>query len=268
MKALIFSILCLTVLQTQTFAQAGITVSPGKLYYKIAPGNTGTQKITVSNPNNRELQIGISLSDWDYDSLGNNNTYNAGTLKTSCSDWIKVLPGSYFTLQPNEKRDLDIVFTVPPGAETEVPVHTAMLFLTQLNPGDVLAKDGTSIRVSVRMGIKLYHSFTQEEKRGIEIVNFKDVAAVNSQTPDFLELQLNNTGKIWLESKIKWEILNTQTGEKEKLNDQSVYSLPGDSRLVRLQLPANLKKGKYSATAIINYGNKDELKIAELEFMH
>ena len=32
-------------------AQAGMTVSPGKLYFKLAPGGAGTQKIVVSNPN-------------------------------------------------------------------------------------------------------------------------------------------------------------------------------------------------------------------------
>jgi len=69
-------------------AQAGMTVSPGKLYYKLAPGGTGTQKIVVSNPNNKDLEIGVSLNDWDYDSLGNNQTYDAGTLKTSASEWI------------------------------------------------------------------------------------------------------------------------------------------------------------------------------------
>jgi hypothetical protein len=35
---------------------------------------------------------------------------------------------------------------------------------------------------------------------------------------------------------------------------------------MREALPKDLKKGKYTATAVINYGNKDELKVVELEF--
>ena len=242
-----------------------MTVSPGKLYYKLSAGASATQKIIVSNPNNKELEIGVSVSDWGYDSLGNNLTYDAGTLETSCADWVQVMPGSYFTLQPNEKRELNVVFTVPANANKDIPVHNAMIFLTQLNPGDAKAANGTSIKVTVRMGIKIYHSFSQTEERDIDIVNLKDFTD-NGNTPGYLELELKNTGKSWLEGKIKWELLNTQTGEKRKLDDQDIFSLPGDTRLVRQALPKDLKKGKYTATAVINYGNKDELKVVELEF--
>ena len=270
MKKLICIVLTLVLFSPnkELWAQAGMTVSPGKLYYKLPPGASATQKIVVSNPNNKELEIGVSMNDWDYDTLGNNQTYDAGTLKSSGAAWVQVMPGSYFTLQPNEKRELDIIFTVPGDANTSIPVHTAMLFLTQLNPGDAKAADGTSIKVSVRMGVKIYHAFSQIEEKDIEVVNFTDIlpALEDKTTGGFLELSLQNTGKMWLEGKVKWEILNTQTGNKTKLEDQDIFSLPGDKRIVRQALPANISKGKYTATAIINYGNKDELKLVELEF--
>ncbi|NCI50413.1 hypothetical protein GWC95_10805 [Sediminibacterium roseum] len=264
-KLLLIASLLFTTLCSKGFAQAGMTVSPGKMYFKQGAGSSATQRIVVSNPNDKELEIGVSISDWNYDSLGNNLTYDAGTLNTSCADWVQVMPGSYFTLQPREKRELNVVFNVPANADQSVPVHNAMIFLTQLNPGDAKAGDGTAIKVTVRMGVKLYHSFSQTEERDIEVLNLKDVADTG-QNPGFLELTLKNTGKAWLEGKIKWELLNTQTGEKRKLEDQDVFSLPGDLRIVRAALPADLKKGKYTATAVINYGNKDELKVVELEF--
>jgi len=266
-KSIFFFAVCLLLpaFSMQLSAQAGMTVSPGKLYYKLPAGSSATQKIIVSNPNEKELEVGVSVSDWNYDSLGNNQTFDAGTLATSCADWLQVMPGSYFTLQPHEKRELNVVFTVPANANKEIPVHNAMLFLTQLNPGDARAANGTSLKVTVRMGIKLYHSFTQVEERDIDIVNLKDVTDTG-HNPGFLELMLKNTGKLWLEGKIKWELLNTQTGEKKKLEEQDIFSLPGDLRIIRQNLPADLKKGKYTATAVINYGNKDELKLVELEF--
>lgn len=270
MKRIVLSIFCIAMLglNQNLMAQAGMTVSPGKLYFKLAAGANSTQKIVVSNPNNKDLEVGISMNDWEYDSLGNNQTYDAGTLKTSAAEWVKVLPGSYFTLRPGEKRTLDVVFSVPADANTDIPVHTAMLFLTQLNPGDGRAADGTSIKVSVRMGIKVYHSFSQSDIRDIEVLNFTDVLPQKGDetSSGFLELKLSNTGKQWLEGKVKWEILNTQTGEKKKLAEQEIYSLPGDQRIVRQLLPPNLAKGTYTATAIINYGDKDELKLVELEF--
>ena len=246
-------------------AQAGMTVSPGKLYYKLLPGAGTTQKIVVSNPNDKELEISVSVNDWNYDSVGNTQTFDAGTLATSCADWVQILPGAYFTLKPREKRELSVVFNVPQNANRDIPVHNAMVFLTQLNPGDAKTPDGTSIKVSVRMGVKLYHAFSQVEERDIDIVNMKDVPG-NSADSGYLEMVFKNTGKSWIEGKIKWELLNTQTGEKKKLEEQDFFSLPGDQRIILQALPPNLAKGKYTATAVINYGNKDELKIVELEF--
>lgn len=266
-KSTLFLAVCLlTLFSGSIWAQAGMTVSPGKLYYKLVPGATATQKVIVSNPHDKPLEIGASVSDWNYDSVGNTLTPDPGTLENSCADWFRVLPGSFFTLGPREKRELDIVFTVPQNADQRIPVHTAMLFLTQLNPGDARAADGTSLKVTVRMGVKLYHSFTPTEVRDIEILDLKDVKD-SSNTAGMLEMTLKNTGKSWLEGKIKWELLNTQNGDKRKLEDQDIYSLPGDLRIVRQPLPANLPKGRYTVTAVINYGNKDELKVAELEFV-
>jgi hypothetical protein len=258
-------LLCLLFALARSSAQTGMTVSPGKMYYKLLPGASATQKLIVSNPNDKALEISVSVTDWNYDSTGNTLTYDAGTLNTSCADWVQIMPGSYFTLQPHEKRELTVVMTVPQNADRQTPVHNAMVFLTQLNPGTAKTADGTSIAVSVRMGVKLYHSFTTAEERDIDIIAMKDVAATGDQ-PAYLEMTWKNTGRSWLEGKVKWELLNMQTGQKQKLEEQDIFSLPGDLRMIRQILPANLSKGKYTATAVVNYGNKDELKIAELEF--
>jgi P pilus assembly chaperone PapD len=249
------------------YAQAGITVNTGKLYFKFPPGSNATQKLRVQNPNNTPLEVGVSINDWKYDSIGNNQIHDAGTLKNSCADWIKILPSSYFTLRPNETKDLDIVLTAPANADTSVPVHTAMLYLTQLNPGKSTAANGAAIKVTVRMGVKIYHSFAVDGERDMEITGFKDIktkpAAIRT---DALELKVKNTGKMWIDGNVKIELLNTQTGKKIKLDPFDFYSLPGDVIYLRPKLPANIPSGVYTATALVNYGDRDELKVAELDF--
>jgi hypothetical protein len=274
-RAFLFLFFLFLVTTAQAMAQAGITASPSKLFYYQPAGTTGVQKITVTNPNKNNLEVGVSLGDWYYDINGENKLTDPGTLKNSCTSWIKILPGSFFTLAPDERKELSIELNVPQDSNPDIPVHTAIVYVTQLNPGDLKTNNGASLKVSVRMGIKLYHSYNENNISNIEVIDFsdklqtrKDKAGTKTMEISLLEMNLENTGKMWLEGKIKSELFNLATGEKTQLKERSFLSLPGDKRIIQQELPTTLKKGKYAVTAVINYGNKDELKIVELEFEH
>jgi len=248
----------------------GISANAARVYFTLGPGGSGTQHIKVTNPSNRPLELGISVGDWNYDTVGNNKMYEAGTLKSSAAAWIKVLPASYLTLQPGAQQDLTVEMDVPGHVSDSLKVHTAMIYLTQLNASDSKTAGGAALKVRVQMGIKIYHCFSDQNKPAMEITNFQDslVTSKDSSTHRALCLQLSNTGDLWVEGSIKWELLNEQNGKTQKLEETKIYSLPGDKRLIVKDLPGDLPKGKYSITAIVNYGNKDDLKIAELEFLN
>lgn len=246
----------------QVQAQAGITASPTRLYYK--PGNKQEQKVIVSNPNkDKSLEIGVSINDWTYDSLGNNLSFEAGSLPISCAAQVKVLPGSYFTLAPGETKELSVsVAGVPAGKN--IPVRTAMLYLTQLNPGDATTQNGAAIKVTVRMGIKIYYSEDANAKANMDITNFTTVKEGDKISA--LKLYVDNNGAMWLNGTIHYDLLNKETGKKYQIAALEFYSLPGDKRVFENALPKDMDKGKYTATAIVNFGTNEELKIAELDF--
>jgi len=247
---------------TQANAQAGITVSPSRLYFQ--PGAKQEQKLILTNPNTeRDLEIGVSLNDWKYDSLGNNVTFEAGTLPTSCARNIQILPGSYFTLPAGSSKEITVV--IPPNAtqDSAVPVRTAMLYFTQLNPGDSKTENGAAIKVTVRMGVKIYQSSSANAAKNMEIMDFA-AQKVNGKIA-LLKLNVHNTGNIWLEGKLSYELFNKKTGKKTKLNTEDFYSLPGDERVFTTTLPDAMETGAYTATAIVNYGKDEGLKLAELD---
>lgn len=157
----------------QVHAQ-GISANPPRMYFTQRVGLSGSQRLHVINPSNQAVNIGVSIGDWNYDSVGNNKMYEAGTLKTSCAKWLQILPGSYFTLQPGQEQTLTINMNVPADADTGISVHTAMLYLTQLNASDGKARNGAAIKVRVQMGVKIYHSFSAADTKGMEIANFQD----------------------------------------------------------------------------------------------
>lgn len=248
-----------------------LSETPPRVYFTSGSGSAATQQIRVDNLGKEPLKVGVSLGDWNYDSVGNNMTYEAGTLKNSCANWLQVLPGSFFTIPPGKWQILTLRINVPARADTSVPVHTAMVYLTQLNGEEGKDKGKAALEIHVQLGVKVYHRFSGADRPGVEIMNFQDPVLAGDSSKDIpprhvLRLQLQNTGRCWVEGSIKPELLNEQNGKSVKLNNINFYSLPGDNRYITIELPPELEKGKYSATAIINYGNKDDLKIAELEF--
>ncbi len=249
---------------TQANAQAGITASPTRLYFK--PGAKQEQTVMVTNPHkDKSLEVGVAINDWGYDSLGNNMSYEAGTLPYSCAKNVKVLPGSYFTLAPGETKELSITVGGVPE-DKSVPVRTAMMYLTQLNPGDAKSENGAAIKVTVRMGIKIYYTSLATSKPNMEISNF--ITRQEDGKINGMKLYVDNNGDMWLNGNIHYDLLNKETGKKYQIAPIEFYSLPGDKRMFESELPAAMDKGKYTATAIVNYGSNDELKIAELDFTY
>ncbi len=247
-------------------AQTGISISPPRVYYVIGPGQSQTEKVVVSNPSkDYSLELAVSFEDWAYNAYGDNVMHQAGTLATSCAAWLSV-PEAYFSLAPGESKEVDVQMTVPANhlRNDSVPVHTAILYVTQLNPRDGVDQQGANIRIAVRTGIKLYQRLPGSFNPNLEITNFR---YEKSETPT-LVLHFDNDGDVWTDGWISLELLNQATGAKTTLPDELFYSMPGDKRQRHLALPETLETGKYIATAIVNYGDAKTVKIAELDFSH
>lgn len=252
--------------QQQAGAQAGISSSPARLFYRLPPGASGTEKILVENPLDKDLEVGVTIGDWKYDTLGENQLYDPAALPTSCASWLTIPDGTFFTMKAHERKEMKVILKAPANADTIQPVHTAMLYLTQLNPGDAKADNGAAIKVTVRMATKIYHTFSSAGQPDLEIVDFKmKTPPANMKSAGILEMGMRNTGRLWLEGTVKMDLLNTATGKKIRLDDIKFYSLPGDYRLVNGILPADVPGGHYTVTAVVKYEQSDELKLAELE---
>jgi len=259
--ATIFTVLIL--IPTISYCQTGISVSPPRTYFTLSPGKIESKKILVSNPSkSNTLELSVSLNDWEYDSLGNNVIYDAGKLNTSSSEWLDVLPQSFFSIAPGASHEIELRMRVPDTLNTTIPVHTTMVFITQINPSDDINEQGANIKIAVRSGIKIYHRNNIKRDANIDITNF----TYDKTSNDHLKLIFSNIGNVWADGTITCELLNQETGKKTELEDVIFYSMPGNSRTVFLKLPENLQPAKYIASAIINYEYAEAVKLAELSF--
>jgi P pilus assembly chaperone PapD len=252
-------------LLTSGLAQTGITIGPPRVYFTIGPGQSQTERVLVSNPSkDYALELGVSFEDWEYSPGGDNVMHPAGTLPTSCAPWVSV-PQSFFSLAPGETKELLVQMNIPAEFKNDtIPAHTCMLYVSQLNPRDGVDKDGASIRIAVRSGIKLYQRKPGSVRPELEISNFQ----YRKTDEPALILSFDNIGRIWADGSMSTEIVSQSTGSVTQLPDAVFYSMPADKRQQTLLLPSTLAPGKYTATTLINYGDADTVKLAELEFTH
>lgn len=244
-------------------AQTGISVSPPRLYFELNPGQSGTDKLVITNVSqSNTLDLAVSLGDWEYNQMGENMMYPAETLDTSCASWVNVKKeDSYFSLKPGEKKEIEVTVTTPNLLKSTVPVHTSMLYVTQMNPIDDVDSKGANMKVSVRSGIKLFHRTTDPRIKKIEIQNM----VFNKQSKK-IELYFENNGNVWTDGTIYLDLLNTKTGKKQSLNHMVFYSMPGNKREVIIDLPDDLQPGKYVGTVLIDHGDENSIEVAELSF--
>lgn len=253
----------LSLLSFQLSGQVGISVSPPRIYFELNPGQTGTKKISVTNVSSTtELDLAISLGDWDYDPSGENILEDAGKLPISCAGWVSINQSNYFSLKPGQTKDVEIMLTVPRNLDSK-PVHTALLYVTQMNPTDDITNPGANIKVSVRSAVKIYHRTLQSKQFKIDIQNL----TFNKETKK-IDLEFQNLGNTWIDGNIYLDIMNNQTGKQERLSPSIYYTLPNNKRKYALDLPKDLQKGRYTATVIVEYEDQNNIEAAELGFTY
>ena len=253
--------LALVMLANFVYSQSGLTVSPPRTYFTLNPGEVEQKKIKIINPSATEtLELAISFNDWKYNEFGSNIILDPNSLPNSLANWITVFPSNVLTLKPKEEKEIDVQLKVPATINQE-DVHTVMMYVTQTNSVNREYKNGETLIIMLQTGVKIYHRLNIGRNLDIEFIDFNFEKDKNR-----LVLELENTGNVWAEGVINNELINQETGEVIKLEEQVFYSLPKDKRTLFIQLPNDLPKSEYLVTSTFDLGDKDAIKVAELNF--
>ncbi|WP_270089202.1 fimbrial biogenesis chaperone [Sphingobacterium sp. SYP-B4668] len=257
---LILGIICSIV--TTVHAQTGLSVTPPRVYFTAGPGEAVKQQIQVTNVSKSNvLDLALSLNDWQYDRLGENEILPPDSLQTSCAGWIGLGEQTYFSLQPGEKKDIEITVQRPTNTG-DIDVYTAMLFVSQINPVDDVDATGAQIKVSVRSGIKLFVRSAKPRNVQLNIEHAKF-----DKTNGLLELRFKNEGDVWSNGDVVSNLLNTDNGAELKLENQVFYTMPGDTRTLYIPVKKDLTAGNYIATVMLDAGD-DYVEAAEISFVY
>lgn len=249
---------------TKLSAQVGISVTPPRVYYTVGAGQTELQQVMITNVSKEHtLELSITLGDWMYNEFGENVMFPADSLDNSLAAWVSVPSASYISLKPNESQTISVGVTVPADITDPQAVHTAMLYVTQMNPVDDINEMGANIKINVRSGIKLFQRFPVPRQPMVDITNL----TVDKDRGE-MWLEFSNSGNVWIDGVVNSYLFNNSTGKEIELGETMFYTMPGDVRKLRIALPDELEKGLYTATLMVDYGDANNVEAAEIEFRY
>lgn len=261
-------IIIIFVFSGQFLMAQSASVSPSRLYYKVAPGSYKSQTIRVTN--NSETAETFKVDFADFSATGNQGKSTiapAGeTNPRGCSQWLSASP-AFFEVKPGETKDVEILLQVPNIPEANnARWAVAVVKLTQENTGNLdKGSDVVGMRIiqSFQFVMHIFQTPPSVTFKQAEIIKFyKD--SIAKDTVISLRMEVKNTGEAIIDCAPYLDIVNSSTGEKLTLKNKGFTILPGGERETIFKLPKNLSKGTYNILGVIDYGSDSQIAGAEL----
>jgi len=245
------------------FNDMGVSVSPSSMHLSIKPGSSVSKEIRVKNDTKIKYSFQVGFNDFEMGTNGKPISINPIESKYALSKWTTVSP-SYFELNPGEDIKLKMIVTIPDEEGAYVAAWTIVTIeqVTErppLDDGSHPSRLSMGVLNSFGFGIYLYQNPPNV------ILNKLDITSLSYKDRK-VNLSVKNTGDGISYCTSYLELTNLKTGEQKKLQAKKFTILPQYSREFNYELGDDILPGKYSAVGVIDYGNKEELVAAELEF--
>lgn len=262
MRCLLVFIGCLCSFAGISHAQR-VNINPTLLNFNAGTGETTTQTLTISNVSDEKQVFQLTVGDWLRDSLGNHQYLPSGKLRRSCAPWIS-LDNSFIELEPRTAKDIRITLVAPTDSASLKEMKWAMLFIQsvkeQVGNKKKKGKVNAVINEIFRFGIHIYQIPPGVHNYAAKATSLQ----ADKQTKGLYQFSMENTGNIMLQCHAHLELTNMDTGEEIRLESTEFPIFPEAKRTIPLQLPANLKKGRYSVLALLEYHEDLPLEAIEI----
>lgn len=247
------------------FNDMGVSVSPSSIHLSIKPGTSVTKEIRVNNDTKRKYEFQVGFNDFEMGTNGKPVAIKPVNSKYALSKWTTVSP-SYFVLEPGEDIKLKMIIAIPDEEDAYVAAWTIVTIdqLTErlpLDEGDHPNRLSMGVLNSFGFGVYLYQNPPNVTINKLDITNLSF-----SEKEKRVNLSVKNSGDGISYCTSYLELTNLNTGEQKKLQSKKFTILPQYFRDFSYELGNDILPGKYSAVGVIDYGNKEELVAAELEF--
>ena len=252
----ITSFFCVLFLTSFLFAQ-DFEVSPVLMNFTADPGEIQKKEINIINHSGKPQKYSLKLADYVLQKDGTKKAIPLGTSKRSCADWLTLNP-SIIELNPNQSAKIEALMAVPKDG------FSAKWCLIQVE----VAKEQTTfeadktlaagVMLVPRIIILVKQSPKSNNNYKATISGLKEVTKPGDKQRSF-EVLITNNGDNVIDANVNLALADMQTAKEQKFSPLKVSVYPDASRIVKLQLPEVLTKGKYALAAILDYGHRQPL---------
>ncbi len=248
----------------------GVAVAPAMMFYRVKPGETKVEFLTVTNDTYKKNKFKLTFSDFTMNDKGAIQQIPVGkATEYGLSRWITAAP-NYIELNPGEKKKIAITVTLP-NVDSAYRSLCALLMLDQVIDKEYIGPPSPSNPNQVSMGViptygfgvYIYQNPPNVKINKVEIVNFTFAYDTANK---YITLHVKNVGDGMGFCKSYIELTNLTTGKNERIPLRSFTVFPKKERTLDFMIPGKIAKGKYNAMAVLDFGSKEEIEAAEREF--
>jgi hypothetical protein len=252
----------LLIFAVNVFAQQ-VNINPSIINFHLDnPGAIETKTLSITN-NSDEVQVfEINMGDWIRKDNGDHQYFEPNTKPFSCANWVKINK-NFIEVGPKATEELIITLQAPEDQEALESMRWAMLFIQGAVVKKPQDQDNANVNAVineiVRVGIHIYQTPFNLSSKEIKAIALNP----NPEEANVYDFSLENTGSTMVIVKTHVELTNVQSGEEVIAPKAEFPIFPGAKRIVQMELPQNLKPGKYSLLAIADYGEDNPLEAIE-----
>lgn len=268
MKHKFFLSIAILLVQCVAVLAQSTTVSPSRLYFKAAPGDPKKQVVHVTNTSEKNQSYNITFGDFTAPGIdGKTKLATDNGSEHSCSKYLSASP-SFFELGPGKSIDVLVSIDLPSLPESnKVKWGTLMLkIVKERNAAKTSEKEGVGMGLveTFQFVIHVFQTPPNITLKKAEITSFQEITAA-TDTLRTLAVIVKNTGEAILDCASYFEFSNLKSGEEIKTKPTAFTILPEGARQIKTVIPANTPKGKYTVTAVVDFGSREDVQAAQMD---
>jgi hypothetical protein len=253
-----------------TLPETGVAISPSTLRFNVKPGTLQTKTVKITNDTKKSYTFALSFQDYGPGGDGESDAAISKYSKFALSKYTVISP-TVVEIGPRQAKTISVTVDIPPGDSMAVSMWTNLDIDQVLDREELevpnLSKNAVGMGVKNTFGfaIHIYQNPPNVTITSVEITSMKFINKTD-KSPNKIIMQASNTGTGIGYCMYYLELTNLLNGKQNQLKVKQFAIFPGYKKEFSFDLPPELEKGPYSAMAVLDFGNKEELQTAELEF--